>query len=79
MNTPCPICNHLLEQRRLAFIKREYAALAYYEHQHEIHRAKCDIMQEAYYLGLWQNARVVFAALRPSGRQVQAPTESETK
>ena len=58
-DTPCPICNHLLAQRRQAFIKREYAALAYYEHQHEIHAANCDIMQQAYYLGLWQNARVV--------------------
>ena len=76
--TPCPICNHLLEQRRLAFIKREYAALAYYEHQHEAHAAKCDIMQEAYYLGLWQNAQIASPA-RPSHAQPSAPTESETK
>ncbi len=54
-DTPCPVCNALLEKRRQAFIKREYAALAYYENEHEKHRAKCDVVNGAWYLGLWTN------------------------
>lgn len=56
---PCPVCNFLLEQRRLAFIKREYAALRRYEDEHEQHRAKCEIISGGWYLGLWSNAKVV--------------------
>ncbi len=58
MNTPCPVCNALLEKRRLAFIRREYAALGYYEHAHEQHRATCEIINGSWYQGLWQSAKI---------------------
>jgi hypothetical protein len=71
MNIPCPVCNFLTEQRRMAFIRREYAALRYYEEQHEQHRAKCEIINSSWYKGLWQSARigvdVVPAGVRENG------------
>lgn len=72
-DTACPICNHLIAQRKQAFIKREYAALAYYENKHAEHRAACDIVNNAGYLALWQNAKVVTTPpARPDAQKAQA-------
>ena len=57
----CPLCNHLLEKRHLAFIKREYAELARLEEEHEKHCETCEVVNGSWYLGLWNNAKVAEA------------------
>jgi hypothetical protein len=57
-DTPCPLCNFLIAQRRLAFVRREYEALAHYETEHEKHRETCEIINGSWYRSLWQSARI---------------------
>ena len=57
-DTPCPLCNHLRRKCLTAFIKREYRELERCENELEKHRSSCDIVNGAWYLGLWQNAQL---------------------
>lgn len=61
-DTPCPVCNHILNARRLAYYKSEWKEWQRYNNEYLAHRAKCLVLQSAWYQSLWGVPVVVIDA-----------------